>query len=117
MKSIKSLASAALLLAVSMGFTSCSDDDDNKAFVVSFNDPSITMDSKTSAWADVMKEVLLNFTTQVFHSVILSLLLNGVVQSTILGTVSALPHLLTLRIEVKQVTGLITSGVLSQVKV
>lgn len=56
MKSIKSLASAALLLAVSMGFTSCSDDDDNKAFVVSFNDPSITMDSKTSAWADVMKE-------------------------------------------------------------
>ena len=55
MKSIKSLASAALLLAVSMGFTSCSDDDD-KAFVVSFNDPSITMDSKTSAWADVMNE-------------------------------------------------------------
>lgn len=55
MKSIKSLASAALLLAVSMGFTSCSDDDD-KAFVVSFNDSSITMDSKTSAWADVMNE-------------------------------------------------------------
>ncbi len=63
MKSLKSLASAALLIAVSMGFTSCSDDDE--AFVVAFDNASILMDSNTSAWGEVYD---VNFTGKLQYS-------------------------------------------------
>ncbi|MGM9800578.1 MAG: DUF4465 domain-containing protein [Muribaculaceae bacterium] len=49
---IKSLFSATLLVAAAMGFTSCSDDDDN-VITIPFQNESIKMDGATSAWDDV----------------------------------------------------------------
>lgn len=51
MFTLKSFFKSALVMAVAVGFTSCSDDDDE--ILVSFDNAAITMDSATSAWSAV----------------------------------------------------------------